>query len=154
MIMYPIWLTNLFINNTCPLCRGPITLDDIIAIGARTPEPFEAHLREALAMILANCRQCGQTINFSTRCNRGGLIDAIHEFCSRIELGSAALPKLNIKPAPQPGEAAVTDKQVRPSIRADQELQPPSDEEIRLFLARLRRMSFKPGSKGFDRFTK
>lgn len=161
--MYPLWLTNLFQDNRCPECRGALTLDDIIAIGARRPEPFEAHLREPLALILATCRHCGISTNFSTRCPRDGLIDAVNELADQIESAPAGEPPL-IRPSAEPStpqsrppaDATRSNRgrvAVRPSVREGQASDPPTEKEIKAFLARLKRMSFKPGSKGFNKLS-
>jgi hypothetical protein len=154
MIMYPTWLTNLFINNTCPECHEVLTVDDIVAIGARRPEQFEAHLREAMTMILVRCHHCRVMINFSTRCLRAGLVDAVHELCDRIESADITASPLFGSDAQQPSSDPTDCAPVRPSIRRDHPDTPPTQAEVRAFLDRLRRASFKRGSKGFRNWMK
>lgn len=155
--MYPNWIVNLFTNNPCTECRGAVTLDDISAIGVCRPEPFLAHLRAPYALIIATCRHCGQSIRFTTRCPKGALVEAVMELAVQIESAEAGKPPPfgpgSIQ-APRSGHSSeATDAPLRPSIREDQAVGPPTDAEVKAFLARLRRMSFKAGSKGFERLT-
>jgi hypothetical protein len=158
--MYPGWLICSFTNNPCTVCRAPITVDEITAIGWTRPEDYEAYLREPLALVLAKCRQCGQKHSFRMRCEKDSLIDAMHELADRIASAPSGSPPPLGPGAPAARSADDTPERtpdekspVRPSVRADQKLGPPSQEEIKSFLARLKRMSFKPGSKSFKKLS-
>lgn len=158
--MYPTWLINSFTDNPCTQCRAPITVDDITGIGLARPSDLETYLREPLALILATCRHCGQKHNFRMRCLKDSLIDAMNELADQI----AAAPPGDPLPF-GPGSAAsarcetgsgsgeANKLPVRPSLRSNQKMTPPSQEEIRVFLARLKRMSFRRGSRDFNKFT-
>ena len=152
--MYPLWLTNMFVKNECPECRGLVSLTDIYAIGARRPEKFEAHLAEPMGMILVKCPHCGQNINFTTRCPTDSLIEAVEELARQISSAPPTKPPFgpgSVAPATSNSEDGATGARVRPSIRAGQNLGPPTKEEISAFLARLKRASFRPGKK-FEKF--
>jgi RNase P subunit RPR2 len=158
-IMYPTWLINAFIDNFCAKCRHPIVLDDITAIALARPEDYAAHLREPFALIVAECRKCGQKHSFQMRCAKDPLFEAMNHLAIEIESAPTKNP-----PPFGPGSTAnaqrnhtVSDEnqreQIRPSLRAGQKTSPLSTEEVREFLARLKRMSFKPGSSSFKKLT-
>lgn len=160
--MYPNWIIDMFTGNTCPKCRSALTLSDIDAIGIRRPLGFEGHLPELLALVIATCKQCGGCIHFSTRCPKEPLIDAVEELAELIKSTPARKPPLF-----GPGAASTVQGEtssdgagghvgkstVRPSIRADQKLGPMTEEEVGSFLAWLKRISFKSGSKSLRRLT-
>ena len=159
--MYPNWIIQMFTNNPCPTCRGTVMLDDINAIGACRPSDFESHFREPLVLVIAKCPHCGQDIHITMRCPTDLILDAARALAEQIEAAPPEKPPF-FAPTPTPAkdhgstDGAVGNAfppTVKPSIRVGQNLGPPTEAEIKSFLARLKRMSFKPGSKSFDRLT-
>lgn len=144
--MYPDWLKGMFQSNPCSECRVPLTFADIEAVGVRRPYPDG--LGRPLALVTCVCGRCGNRM----QCTLDQPLDAVMAAVEALyrELAAAAPPNAGVFQVPSSATAAPP---ARPSRRKDQPSGPPTKEEIRAFLARLRRMSFKAGSKGFKRLT-
>lgn len=164
--MYPDWVRGMFQNNPCVKCRAELSLADIEAIGVRRPMDNEAHLPLPWGLVIATCRHCGQYMHFVMRCPIEPVVDAVRELFWRIETGPAdsaanPLPGLDAGQPPAGNRASGkpafdaaewSEQPVRPSIRRDQPLTPPTEEEIRHFLNRLRKTSFRRKSKGYAKW--
>src|ERR1700678_2224874 len=160
--MYPLWITNLFFKNPCVECRKDVTIDDIVAIGVCRPEPYEAHLREANAVIRARCKHCDHVQNYITRFPKPLMGEAIEALIEEIENAPTAKPLLgpgsvapeNTRDKPTknekpPGQSA----KVRPSIRVNQKTGPITDAEVKAMLKALNRLSLKTNSETFKKLT-
>lgn len=145
--MYPAWLTTMFENNPCSECRIALTLRDIEAIGVRRPYPNG--LQRPLALVTCVCPRCGNRMACTIEQPLEGILAGVEALY--LELAEAAPPSDGTFKLPSP-KAKETGR-VRPSRRRNQPTAPPTEEEIRTFLARLKRMSFKSGSKGIGKLT-
>jgi hypothetical protein len=158
---YPAWLIGMFTDNHCPECRGLLMLSNIDAIAAARPEHNIAHLRDPMALVIATCPHCNRQLHLSMRCPRELLMNAVKQFINQIESAPIGEPPLfgpgsKVVQQSDSGNRAGDDKSeptIRPSLRAGQSLRPPTDAEVKTFLARLKRMSFKSGSKGFKKLS-
>lgn len=145
--MYPDWLTTMFQSNPCSECRASLTLRDIEAVGVRRPYPDG--LQRPLAMATCVCPHCGNRMSCTIDQPLEGVLAAVEALYR--ELAEAAPPSDGAFQLPSP-KAKGTGR-ARPSRRRNQPTAPPTEEEIRTFLARLKRMSFKAGSKGIGKLT-
>lgn len=145
--MYPEWLTTMFQSNPCSECRAGLTLSDIEAVGVRRPYPDG--LQRPLAMVTCVCPHCGNRMSCTIDQPLEGVLAGVEALY--LELADTAAPgngmfQLPSVPAKKTGRA-------RPSRRRNQPSAPPTEKEIRDFLARLKRMSFKTGSKDMGKLT-
>lgn len=154
--MYPKWVQEIC-TTPCTGCRATPALDDIIAVGAARPAKQEAYLGP-LAMLLVVCPNCGGRMYITLREPIQSVIRAMREF-ARIadEAGRNTPPPFNFGTKARDASAAVTRDgtgPLRPSRRENQPDTPPTQQEIQAFLRRLRKTSFKRGSKGFTNWMK
>ena len=142
------------------------------AVGIRHPEEFEAWKAEPVFFISLGCPYCGRVTNLLTRQPLSKVLDGVTAFAQVIEQQCQGKePPLKIPglttpkppappPAPAPPLAPATagasdpTAPLRPSRRSNQPVTPPTQAEIRAFLNRLRKTSFKRGTKGFKTWMK
>jgi hypothetical protein len=154
--MYPKWVEEVS-RTPCAECHGVPTTADIIAVGTARPSKQEAYLGP-LAMLLVDCPNCGGRMYITLREPIQSVIRAMREFV-RIadEAGRKTPPPFNFGTKARDAAAAVTrdgSGPLRPSRRKNQPDTPPTQREIQAFLHRLRKTSFKRGSKGFRNWMK
>jgi hypothetical protein len=169
--MFPTYMQYILDRARCGHCNAPQTTADIAMVGVRRPEEFEAFYAEPVFVIVMGCKHCGQWTNNTIRRTRNDSVDGFVSFIQLIEAECAGKkPPLNIPGLGKKSQAApcnpsspdatnrpanALDKQrPRPSIRPNQPVTPPTQEEIQAFLRRLRATPFKRGSKGFATWMK
>jgi hypothetical protein len=166
--MYPPWMNEMFRCLPCSGCGSRLASDDIEIVGVRRPEEWEAWLAQPIFVISLICRNCGQVTNALHRQPLGEVVNGVTAFVRDIERdcqGKEPLVKIpgltTAKPAGSPSSPAPTPPapteppdHVRPSRRRNQPVKPPTPAEIRAFLNRMRKTSFKRGSKGFKNWMK
>jgi hypothetical protein len=152
--MYPKWIAKVT-RLACAECRYCTSFHDIVAIGMSRPSKQEAYIGP-LAMLILICPGCGRRIEITLREPIESVILAMRELVRLAdETGRNTPPPFNFsKPKTDPGGEAATKISdgggaLRPSRRADQPDTPPTQREIQAFLQRLRKTSFKRGSKSF-----
>ena len=165
--MYPKWMQKMLYCNPCRGCRIRLDAQNVQAVGIRYPEEFEAWKAEPILCITLACPYCGQALNLLSREPLQKVLDAVTAFARVIEQQCQGKePPLKIPglttptpaaPPPTPAPPATSSgdaDRLRPSRRGNQPVTPPTQAEIRAFLNRLRRTSFKRGSKGFKTWMK
>jgi hypothetical protein len=153
--MYPKWVEEVS-RTPCGECHASPTIADIVAIGTARPAKREAYLGP-LARVLIACPGCGGQMYITLREPIASVILAMREFVRLAdETGRNTPPPFNFsKPKTDLGGEAATDVSegcgaLRPSRRTNQPDTPPTQQEIQLFLRRLKNVSFKRTSKGFN----
>jgi hypothetical protein len=152
--MYPSWLIDLFQGNLCSECKTALTIADVESIGVRRPYPSGPPW--PLAKISCVCGHCGNRMECTIDQPLDSILPAVETLYR--EIADAAPPRTGFFQIPPSNQAAASSSAerenapTRPSRRKDQPLTPPTEEEIKVFLARLRKMSFKAGSKSYRRF--
>jgi hypothetical protein len=152
--MYPKWIAKAA-RLACAECRYCTSFHDIVAIGMSRPSKQEAYIGP-LAMLILICPGCGRRIEVTLREPIETVILAMRELVRLAdEIGRNTPPPFSFsKPKSHADGPTVTKSSddsgpLRPSRREDQPDTPPTQQEIQLFLRRLRKTSFKRGSKGF-----
>ena len=163
--MYPKWMQKMLYCNPCRGCRIRLDAQNVQAVGIRYPEEFEAWKAEPVLFISLGCPYCGQVLNLLARQPLAKALDAVAAFGHVIEQQCQGKePPLKIQglttakpppppPTPAPPTTADADR-LRPSRRSNQPVTPPTQAEIRAFLNRLRKTSFRRGTKGFKTWMK
>jgi hypothetical protein len=160
--MYPKWMQEMLYCNPCTGCRIRLDAQNVQAVGIRQPEEFEAWKAEPVFFVSLACPYCGQVVNLLSRQPLTKSLDGIEAFGRVVEQQCQGKePPLEIPgfttPTSPPTPTAPADgdtDQLRPSRRSNQPVTPPTQAEIRAFLNRLRKTSFKRGSKGFKTWMK
>jgi hypothetical protein len=162
-IMFPHWMTDMLAHARCGHCNEPQTAADIQIVGVRRPEECEAFHAEPVFVMVMNCNACGQFTNHAMRRPGGEATDAIVRFIVLIKqecqgkkppLNIPGLGKKRERSAPATPLHQSAAAPPRPSRRDGQSDTPPSQREIQAFLRRLRKASFRSGSKGFKDWMK
>lgn len=153
--MYPKWVEKAS-RLICEDCHGIGSFHDIIAIGIARPNPQETYTG-SLAMMIVACPVCGERMSITIKQPMESVMEAMAEFAQLTDQAAKnAKPPIQIPPK-KPVEPKVGHKgtnPLRPSIRENQPGTPPTQREIQSFLQRLRKTSFKSGSKGFKDWMK
>lgn len=155
--MYPKWIQRDFDRGfRCMNCRGHLTTADIRMVGVRCPHPWSS---KPLGMYLTLCPLCGHRTEYaSDEPNVLDITNAIIAKSSQFERSPPAEKPVftfdspETEPPPEQ-EPTATPARVRPSRRPSQPLGPPTKAEIKRFLERLKKTSFKTNSKGFQKLT-
>jgi hypothetical protein len=151
--MYPSWLIDLFQGNLCSECKTALTIADVESIGVRRPYPSGPPW--PLAKISCVCGHCGNRMECTIDQPLESILPAVE--CLYREIADAAPPRTGFFQIPSPNQMAPSAERenapARPSCRKDQPLTPPTEQEINVFLARLRKMSFKAGSRSLKKLT-
>lgn len=158
--MYPNWVEEVS-RTPCGRCHRIPTPTDIIAVGAARPNAIEAYVGP-LAMILVLCPRCGERMCITLREPVESVVEALREFVhvtaeeSKKVKPPIHFPRSKPRGADNPAITKTNDGvgPLRPSRREGQPDTPPTQREIQLFLSRLRKTSFKRGSKGFTDWMK
>jgi hypothetical protein len=156
-------MTDMLAHARCGHCNEPQTIADIQIVGVRRPEDFEAFHAEPVFVMVMSCTACGQWTNHAMRRPGGDATDAIVKFIVLIKQEcqgkkpALPLPGLGKKRSDASEEMPPQSREhspLRPSIRDDHPVTPPTQREIQLFLNRLRKTSFRRRSKGFSNWLK
>ena len=157
--MYPKIIQSSFDGRErCRNCKSNLSTSDIALIGVRPPDPWR---NRPLGLYLTICPLCGHRTETSFDIALADLIAAVEAKWAEFESAPPAkpmpfvMPQKNVPPNdPEPTiEQPSNSKVVRPSRRNGQPLQPPTDAEIKRFLARLKVTSFKTNSKSYKKLT-
>lgn len=148
--MLPPWVLNMFTNRPCARCGAILSDANVVSLGLRRPESSQAWRREPVIVATVGCKQCGVAMQFWHRCTLQNALVAMVGFNEIIQKEcEAAQPPLNvpgIRPRATPTPSA---DGAKPSCRNDQPRAPISIDEQQRFVKSLRRIPFRPGSKGF-----
>lgn len=166
--MFPNYMNDMLRQTCCGHCEAPQSIEDIRVVGVRRPEEFEAFYAEPVFIIITGCKNCGQWTNHTMRRSRADAIAGISSFIDLIErkcqdkkppinipgLGKKPASTSEVSASPPSAQNPVDESHPRPSVRHNQPTTPPTQREIQHFLHRLRKTSFRRGTKGFSKWMK
>ncbi len=158
--MYPKWIQDQFENNRCRCtkCKAGQLTTNIIMIGVCSPHTWSNRPQGIFTTL---CPLCGNSTQHTIDLTLSDIVGAVEAKFDEFEsAGPAEPPPIKI-PKTSTGVPDVTpagpsdekSKRVQPSRRNSQPLQPPTEAEIRRFLARLKVTSFKTNSKSYKKLT-
>ena len=178
--LYPQWIKQLFSGKMgCESCSEPLSLDDIIGVGLYCPDAATDFSVGPQSAVEAYCSHCGNRTHFTINkvlSETVKAVEAFYEVIARKRMGHkppwGTLPSPNYKPEEE-ADKKQPGSDVRPyghrfrgqgfSEEAERWRNrrrrrrfkiggPPSDEEVKKFLRRLEKTSFKRSTKSFQKF--
>jgi hypothetical protein len=162
--MFPDYMNDMLREACCGHCNAPLSTADIQIVGVRRPEEFEAFYGEPVFVIIMGCKACGQWTNHMMRRSLADSIQGISGFVKLIEKeceGKEPILKIpgltKRSPAAEPPRQLpqpVDGNRPRPSILPGHPNGPMMDAEVKAFIFRTNKTSFRVGSNGFKKWLK